>query len=41
MNIDILIADDHQLFIDGIKSILATEIGITIIGEANRGARGY
>ena len=37
MNIDIIIADDHQLFIDGIKSILATEIGITIIGEANNG----
>ena len=37
MNINIIIADDHQLFIDGIKSILATEIGITIIGEANHG----
>ena len=37
MNIDIIIADDHQLFIDGLKSILASEIGITIIGEANNG----
>ena len=37
MNINIIIADDHQLFIDGIRSILATEIGITIIGEAYNG----
>ena len=37
MNIKIIIADDHQLFIDGIKSILAKEIDLTIIGEANNG----
>ena len=37
MNIKIVIADDHQMFIDGIKSILSTEIGIEIIGEANNG----
>ena len=37
MSIDIVIADDHQLFIDGIKSILSEEIGISIIGEANNG----
>lgn len=37
MKIDIVIADDHQLFIDGIKSILAKEINISIIGEANNG----
>ena len=37
MNIDIIIADDHQLFIDGIKSILLDEIGITVIGEVNNG----
>jgi len=37
MNIDIVIADDHQLFIDGLKSILSEEIGISIIGEANNG----
>ncbi len=37
MIIDIVIADDHQLFIDGIKSILSEEIGISIIGEANNG----
>jgi len=37
MKIDIVIAYDHQLFIDGIKSILAEEINISIIGEANNG----
>jgi len=37
MNIKIIIADDHKLFIDGLKSILSKEIGITIIGEANNG----
>ena len=37
MSIKIVIADDHQLFIDGIKSILDSEIGISIIGEANDG----
>jgi len=35
--IEVLIADDHQLFIDGIKSILDKEIAIKIIGEANNG----
>jgi DNA-binding NarL/FixJ family response regulator len=37
MTIKIIIADDHQLFIDGIKSILSKEIDINIIGEANNG----
>jgi DNA-binding NarL/FixJ family response regulator len=37
MNVNIIIADDHQLFIDGIKSILTNEIGISIIGEATNG----
>jgi DNA-binding NarL/FixJ family response regulator len=37
MMIRIVIADDHQLFIDGIKSILSKEIGIDIVGEANNG----
>ncbi|MEP2937469.1 MAG: response regulator transcription factor [Gilvibacter sp.] len=37
MTIRIVIADDHQLFIDGIKSILNKEIGIEIVGEANNG----
>lgn len=37
MTIKIIIADDHQLFIDGIKSILSTELGITFIGQAKDG----
>jgi DNA-binding NarL/FixJ family response regulator len=37
MNIKVAIADDHQLFIDGIKLILSNEIGITIISEAANG----
>lgn len=37
MKVKIIIADDHQLFIDGIKSILQSQIDITIIGEANNG----
>lgn len=41
MSIKIIIADDHQLFIDGIKSILAKEIGIVIIGEVNNGLELY
>ena len=37
MSIKIVIADDHQLFIDGIKSILSKVIGIAIVGEAKNG----
>ncbi len=37
MTIKIIIADDHQLFIDGIKSILSKAIAIETIGEANNG----
>ncbi len=37
MKVKIMIADDHQLFIDGIKSILSKEINIEIVGEANNG----
>lgn len=37
MTISIIIADDHQLFIDGIKSILEKVINVEIIGEANNG----
>lgn len=37
MNIKIIIADDHKIFIDGLKSILSKKIGITVIGEANNG----
>lgn len=37
MKINVAIADDHKLFIDGIKSILANEIDINIIIEASNG----
>lgn len=37
MTVKVIIADDHQLFIDGIKSILSKEIDIQIIAEANNG----
>jgi len=37
MIINIIIADDHQLFIDGIKSILNKSIDIKTIGEAKNG----
>lgn len=37
MKIKIAIADDHQLFIDGIKSILSNELDISIIAEAGNG----
>ncbi len=33
----ILIADDHQLVIDGLKSMLAIEKKLTVLGEANNG----
>ncbi|MEL6123988.1 MAG: response regulator transcription factor [Bacteroidota bacterium] len=39
MIVRIVIADDHQLFIDGIKSILRHEIGLEVVGEANDGLR--
>ncbi|PIF02136.1 MAG: DNA-binding response regulator [Draconibacterium sp.] len=37
MNIKIIIADDHQLFIDGIKSILSKEISLSVVAEATNG----
>jgi two-component system nitrate/nitrite response regulator NarL len=37
MTIKVLIADDHQLFLDGIKSILHSEMDIEIVGEVNNG----
>ncbi|MDB4584343.1 response regulator transcription factor [Draconibacterium sp.] len=37
MKIKIIIADDHQLFIDGLKSILAKELDVSIIAEASNG----
>jgi DNA-binding NarL/FixJ family response regulator len=35
--IKIIIADDHQMFIDGIKSLLVNENDIKVIGEALNG----
>ncbi|MDH4471506.1 MAG: response regulator transcription factor [Fluviicola sp.] len=35
--IKIVIADDHQLIIDGIKSLLANENTVQIVGEAKNG----
>lgn len=35
--IRILIADDHQMFIDGLKSMLEDTAGIQVIGEAMNG----
>lgn len=35
--IKIIIADDHQMFIDGIKSLLESEKSLSIIGEALNG----
>ncbi|MCB9360854.1 MAG: response regulator transcription factor [Flavobacteriales bacterium] len=35
--INILIADDHQMFIDGIKSLLRKEAHINFVGEVSNG----
>lgn len=35
--IKILIADDHQMFIDGIKSLLSSSQQIKVVGEARNG----
>lgn len=35
--IKILIADDHQMFIDGLKAMLSIEKNITVVGEALNG----
>lgn len=35
--INILIADDHKMIIDGLKSMLATEEGLQVVGEAYNG----
>ena len=37
--IRVLIADDHQMFIDGLKSLLERESGIEITGSANNGTQ--
>ena len=35
--IRILLADDHQMFIDGIKAFLENEPSIKVVGEALNG----
>ena len=35
--IKILLADDHQIILDGLKSLLSTEDNITVVGEASNG----
>src|ERR1051325_5150258 len=37
MKIKIFIADDHPVFIDGIKALLETASGMQVIGEAFNG----
>lgn len=39
--VNILIADDHQMVIDGLKSLLSAEAGYNIIAEANNGQAAY
>lgn len=40
-SIKILITDDHQMMIDGIKNLLGNEAGFQIIDEANNGQVAY
>ena len=37
MNIKILIADDHQIMREGLRSMLEKEPGIKVVGEAEEG----
>jgi len=39
--INILLADDHQMVIDGLKSLLSSEKAIDVISEANNGQAAY
>ncbi|MCG2793067.1 MAG: response regulator transcription factor [Weeksellaceae bacterium] len=39
--INILLADDHQMMIDGIKNLLANETSCKIVDEANNGQIAY
>src|ERR1051325_4968087 len=35
--ITVLLADDHMIFREGLRSLLALESGITVVGEAENG----
>ena len=37
MSVDIILVDDHKLFLDGLDSILKSELGIQVIGTATNG----
>jgi DNA-binding NarL/FixJ family response regulator len=37
MNIQVLIADDHQIVRKGLRSMLEKEPGIKVVGEAEEG----
>jgi two-component system, NarL family, response regulator NreC len=37
MNIRLLIGDDHQMMREGLKSLIAKEPGMTVVGEAENG----
>ncbi|MEO0571469.1 MAG: response regulator transcription factor [Bacteroidota bacterium] len=37
MNIEIILVDDHKLFLDGLASILKSELGIKVVGKACNG----
>ena len=37
MNIKVLIADDHQIVREGLRSMLEKEPGINVVGEAEEG----
>lgn len=37
MSVKVVLVDDHKLFLDGLKSILKDELGITVIGTATNG----
>lgn len=39
--INVLIADDHQMVIDGLKSLLSTEETYNVVSEANNGQVAY
>ena len=40
-NINILVADDHQMMIDGIKDMLSKESTYVVVAEANNGQSAY